>query len=146
MIFRSANVWMAVFLALATAVRAAGEDVAAVVPHQVVFRRFTIVSTDATQDGDLLCVELLPVTSWRFQLAITIIWATIAGCLLLYTHRVKKRTGDEAVHLQHQQPLFVIYPLLKFGSHISILIMMELCYSDPKTNNVGTLVRYLLMI
>lgn len=40
----------------------------------------------------------------------------------------------------------MIYPLLKFGTSLSVLFMMHDCYSDPETSSASVLSRYLLMI
>lgn len=115
--------------------------------HTDLRRELMIVATDLTSDGDLFCVELLPGISYNAQLAFAIMWGLAAFLLIWYNHRVKRDVNFRAwSHYQSQQPLFVIYPLLKFGTSISVLLMMRDCKGGPGASSASVLSRYLLMI
>ena len=91
-----------------------------------IYHKFLLVSTDIYQNGDLFCVEVMPTTR-LVEFAVGIIWLEVLIMMIIWNFFLVGRRAHLSVQLI--QPLFVLYPVLKFGHCLTTAIMMGMCIS-----------------
>ena len=91
----------------------------------------------------MLCMELLPETSWTFQFWLMIGYGLLTVLLFLHNRQVHKSVGERYVDLQYVQPVWIFLPLVKVVMAASTLYQMTFCYS---AGSLGiTAVRYMAL-
>lgn len=110
--------------------------------------KFLLVSTDIFQNGDLFCIEILSGTR-VIQFASAIVWLEMLIIIIIWNFFIIGRRA--AINLQLLQPLFILYPILKFGHCITGAMMMAACTTFEKregklSDAVNSLLKYTYLI